>query len=246
MSVLAAGWAVGLATPYTLLVAGGLVASAVWWGWMVRVRGGDVRLPVIYGCGLVGAILGAKIAFVLAEGWKYRGDAGALLTGKSITGALLAGYVGVEVGKRLLDYRRVTGDLFALVVPLGIAVGRIGCMVQGCCPGSACEPAWWTVVGRDGLARWPAAHVEWAFNVVFLAWAIVATRRGWFRGNRFHLYLMAYGTFRFANEFARDNARVVGPLGVYHGLAAALAILGAWGFVVRLRRMRTTPGEPCV
>ena len=54
-------------------------------------------------------------------------------TGKTVLGALLGGYLGVEVAKKCTGYSKATGDWFALIVPVGIAVGRIGCLMQGCC-----------------------------------------------------------------------------------------------------------------
>lgn len=230
-----------LLTPYSVMVLAGLAASILTWTWLIRRRAVDRRLPVIYACGLVGALLGAKAAFLLAEGWRYWPDPVAILTGKSITGALLAGYLGVEIAKRLLDYRAPTGDLFALVVPLGIALGRVGCVLQGCCPGQPLPPAWWTVLDDHAVARWPAAHAELAFHILFLAWSILAAGRNWVPSNRFHVYLIAYGAFRFAHEFARDDARLLGPLTGYHAFAGALLILGAWGFVWRASRVRIGP-----
>lgn len=229
-------WNVGLFTPYSLLVAGGVVASAILWARLIRGRGNDRRLPVIYACGLAGAIIGAKLAFLLAEGWHFRHDTTALITGKSITGALLLGYAGVEVGKKLLRYTSPTGDLFAIVVPLSIALGRVGCILQGCCPGAACTPAWYTIADHAGTPRWPAAHAELAFNLLFALWALAARRLAWCTGNHFHVYLMAYGLFRFAHEFARDDARLWGPFSGYHALAAAMAIFGAYRFITRRHR----------
>ena len=49
--------------------------------------------------------------------------------------ALLGGYLGVEIAKRFLRYPGTTGDWFALVVPLSIMLGRVGCILHGCCSG---------------------------------------------------------------------------------------------------------------
>jgi hypothetical protein len=74
-----------------------------------------------------------------------------LATGKSVLGALLGGYAGVELAKHALGLRAATGDLFALVAPLGIGIGRVGCLLHGCCLGERCAPAWWTL--RDAQDR---------------------------------------------------------------------------------------------
>src|SRR4051794_24044078 len=103
---------------YGLLMIAGIVITAAVWG-RLTARGGvhDRRLTIVYFCGLLGALLGAKISFLLAEGWPYRHDVLALVSGRSITGGLLGGYAAVEIGKRLLHFSQATGDLFAIVTP---------------------------------------------------------------------------------------------------------------------------------
>jgi phosphatidylglycerol:prolipoprotein diacylglycerol transferase len=230
---------------YGLLMLAGILLTAWIWSRASRIGasggggggggggGHDRRLTLIYFAGLGGALLGAKLAFLLAEGWHFRGDWMALLSGRSITGGLLGGYAAVEVAKRVLGERRATGDLFAILVPLALALGRVGCLIAGCCPGVPCEPAWWTIADAHGVHRWPAVPAELLFNLAMLAWAALATFRGWLRGNLFHVYLMAYGLFRFGHEFLRDDTRWVGALGGYHVLALAIAALGATRFASR-------------
>jgi len=228
----------GLMTNYSLLVGAGVVLSAVtWWRLLRRGRTGEPYLWAVYLAGLAGALAGAKLAFFFAEGWAYRDQWQALLTGKSITGALLGGYGAVELVKWGLGMRRATGDLFAFAVPIGVSLGRVGCLLQGCCLGILCEPAWWTMRGPDGLTRWPAAAVELGFNGLFLFWAVIASVRGWQVNQRFHIYLIAYGLFRFGHEFARDTIRLAGPLSGYQIVALALVGLGSVRYLQRRRSM---------
>jgi phosphatidylglycerol:prolipoprotein diacylglycerol transferase len=224
----------GLPNPYGLVALLSLLVTA--WAWTRSPAGKDRRLTWIYFAALAAAAAGAKLAFLLAETHRYLGDPVALVTGRSVSGALLGGYAAVELAKRRLSYERVTGDLFAVVVPLGLVVGRIGCVLGGCCPGLPVggDP-WWALVDRAGVARWPAAFAELAANLLFLAWAFAAARKDWVPRNRFHVYLVAYGLFRFAHEFLRDDARWIGPLGGYHAIALATAAFGAWRFRVRSR-----------
>ncbi len=236
---------------YTLTVITGILASAGLWWWIARtagrgragdeLRGAGWKLAGVYLAGLLGAIAGAKLAFVFAEGYRYRGDWLAIISGKSITGALLGGYAGVEWSKRLYGIRATTGDLFAISVPIAIVIGRVGCLAQGCCPGIECGAHWWAIADAHGVQRWPAAGVELAFNGVFLAWVLAATRRGWARRNRFHAYLIAYGLFRFVHEFARDDARWLGPLGGYHLVALAILALGVIRYLQRSRPDEISP-----
>ena len=118
-------------TAYGWLTLAGIFVSIFLWS---RVARRDNRLVLIYVAALAGAFLGAKIVYLAAEGWLHWHDANrwvVLATGKSITGALLGGYAAVEAAKRLLGYTEATGDWFAVIAPLGIMLGRVGCILQG-------------------------------------------------------------------------------------------------------------------
>jgi phosphatidylglycerol---prolipoprotein diacylglyceryl transferase len=211
----------------------GIFVSIIFWSRLAR---RDERLLLIYIAALAGAFLGAKLVYLGAEGWLHWHDANrwiVLATGKSITGALLGGYVAVEITKRLLNYNEVTGDWFAIIVPVGIMLGRIGCFLNGCCLGRECAPSWYTLNDANGIARWPAVPVEFLFNalmlgvILLLRWGRIAP------GQLFHIYLIAYGTFRFFHEFMRDTPRIVGPFSGYQFAALGVAVLGAVGFIHR-------------
>jgi phosphatidylglycerol:prolipoprotein diacylglycerol transferase len=211
---------------YVALMLLSVAVSAVIWMRMARKDG---RLPWIYLAGLIAAFVGSKVVYLLAEGWRDFGEADWLMrwaTGKTILGGLLAGYAGVEYAKSALAFREPTGDRFAVVVPIGVALGRVGCLVHGCCLGQPCAPAAWAMTDTRGVARWPAVPVEIAFNLVAALVLIGLQRAGRFRDQSFHLYLMAYGAFRFAHEFARDTPRLLGPISGYHLAAAGVVVLG--------------------
>src|SRR5436190_5884334 len=112
---------------YGVLILAGIAISAWFWSRLAR---RDDRLLFIYLAALIGACVGAKIMYLLAEGWTEIGQPDMwrrFATGKSIIGGLLGGYVSVEAAKRFFRYSRVTGDWFAIITPVGIILGRIGC-----------------------------------------------------------------------------------------------------------------------
>ena len=140
-------------SPYGWLMLAGIAVSVVFWSRLAR---RDDRLLLVYVAALVGAFLGAKLAYVLAEGWRDLGRTDLwlrLATGKSILGALLGGYAAVELAKRWVGYGEVTGDWFATIAPVGIILGRIGCWLHGCCLGRICGPHWFTLHDSQGTAR---------------------------------------------------------------------------------------------
>jgi len=230
---------------FPLLILVGLLISAKLW---TRRAGNDPLLALLYIVGLVGAILGAHLGYVLAEGYTHLGQPNALLkmfSGRTILGGLLGGYIAVELGKRLIDYRDATGDVFAVIVPVALALGRVGCYLQGCCLGRACYPhAWYAVTDAAGTHRWPAPLAEAAFNLVGAAilWQLSCKRIA--TGQLFHIYLIAYGLMRFLHEFVRETPRITAGLSVYQPLALGLVVFGLWRFYQRAAARRVVSVLP--
>jgi phosphatidylglycerol:prolipoprotein diacylglycerol transferase len=225
---------------YPVLMLAGIIGGGIFWSRLARK---DERLIFIYAAALGGAFAGAKLAYLAAEGWMRFGQPGMwlqLATGKSILGALLGGYASVELAKKYSGYTEPTGDLFAAAVPLAVALGRIGCLLHGCCLGILCQPAWYTIRDPFGQARWPAVPVEMGFNLLCAALFWWMRRKGLLPGQHFHIYLMAYGLFRFGHEFLRDTPRLPGGLTGYQVAAAGCALLGLAGFIWR----RGMPASP--
>ena len=224
------------ASPYSWLLLAGIAVSVIVWS---RLAKRDERLLLIYVAALVGSFLGAKIVYLLAEGWLDWNQPDRwlrLATGKTIIGGLLGGYAAVELAKKFTGYPSATGDWFAFIAPTGIIIGRIGCLLHGCCPGGVCSRAWYTLDDAAGVARWPAVPVEILFNLIaLLAFAFLRWKR-LLPGQHFHLYLITYGLFRFAHEFVRATPRVLGPLSGYALAALVTAAFGAFMFVRRARR----------
>ncbi|MBC8001226.1 MAG: prolipoprotein diacylglyceryl transferase [Opitutaceae bacterium] len=224
-------------TAYGWLMFAGILVSVALWS---RLAKRDERLVLIYIAALAGAFLGAKIVYLGAEGWMHWRDADRWLqfaTGKSILGALLGGYAGVEIAKHFVRYTNPTGDLFAVVAPVGILLGRVGCLLHGCCLGRVCEPAWYALNDAAGTSRWPAVPAEMTFNAFALIVFLILRRARVLPGQHFHLYLMAYGIFRFIHEFFRATPAVAGLVSGYAFAALAVFTLGLVGFVRRQRHL---------
>jgi phosphatidylglycerol---prolipoprotein diacylglyceryl transferase len=218
---------------YGWLVIAGILLSLGLWSRLARK---DERLIMLYIAALAGAFLGAKLVYLGAEGWLHWNDPDRWLkwaTGKSILGGLLGGYLSVELAKAVLGYYNPTGDWFAVVTPLSIMLGRIGCATHGCCLGVIWPAAWYTVTDVHGLSRWPAPQMELLFNTVALGLIVLCRRRSLLPGQHFHLYLMAYGFFRFWHESLRATPRILGPVTGYQIAALAVFCLGAFRFIQR-------------
>lgn len=221
-----------LTAPYRWTMLGAIALSAMYW--FVKSRRDPALLPVFIGA-LGGAFVGAKLAYLFAEGWHDWPMADRwqrLASGKSVIGGLLGGYGGVELMKWITGYKKSTGDRFALILPVGIALGRVGCCLQGCCLGKPTTLHYLSVRDDQGLARWPASQVELGFQIVLLMMMWLLRHDSRFKNRLIFLYFMSYGMFRFIHEFMRAEPQMFFSLTGYHILALITALVG-WVMFVR-------------
>ena len=226
----------GYAVPAHLLleVASYAVAFQVYRA--LRRRAGDVidatpRWAVI-AAAAVGAALGSKLLFLLddpAATWARRGNPAELLGGKTIVGGILGGWIAVEAVKRALGIDRRTGDLFAVPLCVGIAVGRIGCFLEGLGDrtyGIATSLPWGVDFG-DGVLRHPTQLYETLFLVALAVPLHRATLRPHGEGAVFRAFVAAYLAWRLGIDFLKPGGTLLGMSGIQWACAAGLAGLGA-------------------
>ena len=176
--------------------------------WRRRRQGDTIashtRWSVIAAAALGGAI-GSKLIFVFEDPaiWaQAAGDPAVLVAGKSIVGGLLGGIIAVEATKWAIGERRSTGDLFAVALCVGMAIGRVGCFLTGLSDhthGVATALLWGVDFG-DGIPRHPAQLYEVLY---LLALALVLARLPAARlrsGDVFKVFMVAYLAFRLAAD----------------------------------------------
>jgi phosphatidylglycerol:prolipoprotein diacylglycerol transferase len=179
--------------------------------------------------GFCGAMIGAKLPFLLADWEGLMSGAAWFANGKTIMLGLAGGYFGVELAKWLLDIRTKTGDSFAVPVAVAIAIGRLACFQAGCCYGTPTELPWGVVFPAvDSLPRHPTQLYESAFHLVAASVLYVLWSRKLFPGQLIKLYIIVYMGYRFATEFIRPEARLLGGLTGYQWTALVMAGLFAW------------------
>jgi phosphatidylglycerol---prolipoprotein diacylglyceryl transferase len=133
---------------------------------------------------------------------------------RSILGGLAGAWLGVHVAKRLVGYRSRTGDLFAPAVALGMAVGRVGCLLTEL-PGTPTGTSYGIRLGPGAAARVGGPvdvplHPSFAYEILFHA-AAFGVLWFWLRhrldapGETLTFYIAAYGLFRFGVELVRGN-----------------------------------------
>jgi phosphatidylglycerol:prolipoprotein diacylglycerol transferase len=179
---------------------------------------------------LVGAVIGAKLAALWGDLGGISSWTDIFSVGRSVTGGLLGGFFTAELLKPLLHYRQPPNDRFAAVLPFSLAIGRVGCFIEGCCAGRPWNGPW-ALPDENGVLRHPAQLYELGFQLLAGVALVILLRRKQMRGRLFALYLCVYGLFRFATEFVRDTPRFDGMfLSRYQVLALLMIAVGAgWG-----------------
>ncbi len=243
------GWPVH---SYGLLAALGFLAALATWRWLDS-RGSG--MPQDFGSELgtwllVGGILGARAAYVIANWESYAANPLEIL--RIDHGGLIyyGGFAGGALALLAVAWaRRIPAGRLADYAICGLAAahvcGRVGCFLQGCCFGKPVPAGWegWGVrypFGSEaweatrGAAVWPVQLWEAAGVLAILGvlvWAAGRWREGWRVAG---LYLLAYPALRFALEFFRGDLRQGGwGLDAAQWISLALFACGAglmlWG-----------------
>ncbi len=185
----------------------------------------EQNLQLVAGC-IFGAWFGAKVLDVLnspMQYWQHRGDAGFLMSGKTIVGGFLGGWAAVEWIKKSLGISFSTGDVYVFPILLGISIGRVGCFLTGLDDGTCgVETALpFGIDFGDGIRRHPTQLYEIAFAFTLAAFFLWRMRRPFVNGWLFRTMMCAYFSFRFFIEFLKPRPET------YLGVSAIqLASLG--------------------
>ena len=151
--------------------------------------------------------------------------------GRSIMGALAGGIVAVEIYKARARIIGSTGLTFVPTFAVLVAVGRIGCALSGMEDNTYGIPTTlpWGHDFGDGIPRHPVAVYEALSMAAFLCLALLALarRNPLFMAQGFYLMVGFYGLQRFAWEFLKPYATLLGPLNLFHVTALGLIAYAA-------------------
>ena len=201
---------------------------------------------------IIGAILGARAVYVTTY-WNEE------FTGQPIWeifmvqhGGLVyyGGLIGAALGCIL--YARVKrlplwklADILAPSIALGYVFGRIGCLLNGCCYGRACDLPWAIRFPADNPLHPPTFPVhptevyESLLNLILyaaLAWLYCRKK---FDGQVFAVYLMGYAALRSFVEMFRGDytpAHLHGGFTPAHLVSIGIFAAGAVLFALHKQR----------
>lgn len=170
------------------------------------------HLESLYFYLIIFGILGARIYSVLFFDFKYyKYNFWEIFKiwhgGIAIQGAIIAGtltlYLYCKKNKlNLLKYL----DIFALVMPLGQAIGRWGNFFNEELYGKISSVPWAIYIQKTGFHHHPIFIYEFILNLLFFFILLKIFKKHYEEGKIFLLYILGYGIIRFFMEFLRiDN-----------------------------------------
>ncbi|MGH2367412.1 MAG: prolipoprotein diacylglyceryl transferase [Chloroflexota bacterium] len=210
----------------------------------------DVNRWWVVVAAMVGAAAGSKLLYWLSDPWLTLArwnDPAFLLGGKSIVGALAGGLLAVEWAKMRLGVTRSTGDLFAIPLAAGTAIGRIGCFLTGLDDHTHGLPTT-LLLGvdfGDGVRRHPAQLYEMVFLALLIPVLAHLARRPHRHGDVFKTFMIAYLGFRLLLEGIKPGVPLLG-LNAIQWVCAVTLTYYALHFGRRALRLRRedSPGQP--
>ncbi len=191
----------------------------------------DMVADLTFFCMLAG-VLGARMAYVLRF-WQqeFAGEnllrifmvwEGGLVFQGGFIAAAVTGMILVKLRKWNLAN---AADLMAPALPAAHAIGRIGCLINGCCFGFLYEGPLSVHYPADGnsvlfiqkqqgllppealqcAGTFPVAGLESICNILVCLLLLFLERKNRLKGRLFLLYVLLYSILRFSLEFARGD-----------------------------------------
>lgn len=252
---------------YGVMMALGFLAGLANWTWLAKHAGrsrafaSDLLFWI-----MIGGLAGARILYVVTNPVDYVVDPIAIFKiwegGLVYYGGFLGGITAVYLLSRRLDepFWRLA-DFTVTSLPVAHALGRIGCLFNGCCYGKPTTHApsiqfpadslpWYNqhvegLIPRDAPASLPVHPVqiyEALANLLIFAFLILLFRRPHRDGSISAAYLLSYPVARFALELLRGDDRLeVGSFSISQFVSLILFIAGLILLIHTRRKHVHTP-----
>lgn len=163
--------------------------------------------------GIVGGTIGAKLPLIFMY-WNelnsntYKVDS--ILQGRTVVGGLIGGTVSIFISKKVFNIKERMGNQLAIPIASAMAIGRIGCLLRGCCYGEPTTLIWGMDFG-DHIYRHPTQIYEFIFDIGIVLYLSFRKKKGVKPGQLYSIFLNGYLTFRFFLEFIRvERLTVIG------------------------------------
>ena len=194
---------------------------------------------------LISGIIGARVFYILLNLKDFLSDPveifmiphGGLVFYGGMIFSFLSALAYLKISKMpVLD----TADLIAPYIALGHSIGRIGCLLNGCCFG---KPAvvFFGIMSRDGVIRYPTQIYSCALLVLLYMFLRACLQFRKFKGQVLFSYLILYPAGRFFIEFLRgDNPVIIFGFTFSQLVSLGLFVFGICGYwIMREKWTRT-------
>lgn len=234
---------------YPVFVLLALLTGILLYRWQLRqdrIQGSNALYIAIFA--ISGGIIGAKLPIIIMY-WQELNAAphslSVILSGRTIVGGLIGGTLGTWGAKRLFGIKERLGNQIAIPLAVSMAVGRIGCLLRGCCYGEATTLPWGIDFG-DHILRHPTQIYEMIFDGLLVLFLIWKKQPGVRPGELFTILINSYLSFRFWLEFIRvEKVFWLGLTGFQWLCVASLLYINRQFIIQIVKRRRVKEHERC-
>jgi phosphatidylglycerol:prolipoprotein diacylglycerol transferase len=203
--------------------------------------------------GVIGGLIGAKLYYVIQHGSEFSFSGVVSGSGLVWYGGLIGGVALMLVWAQWRGFRNLhLCDIAGICIPLGYAIGRIGCQVSGDGDYGTASSLPWAMAYPDGTVPTttevhPTPIYE-TFTMGIVALGLWHLRDRVRPGVIFALYLILAGLERFLVEFIRRNEDVALGLTQAQLISVVMVVAGGTWIAVIARRgqllREPEPSEP--
>lgn len=244
--------------PLTIYSYGAVLVMAFVMALVILMKRGPkagIEKQIIYDIGIsaiVGGLFGARVAYV---GFHWSEFSGNLLEiwmihkgGLAFYGSFIGGVITLLI---FLKYKKIpflkVADVMIPAVALGHGIGRLGCLMNGCCYGKLTTCIFGITFPAGSL---PAIHygvnhiihptqVYESFLLVILFFVLLwIDRHKKFEGQTFVSYVLIYPAIRFCMEYFRGDNPFIVPriLTLYQGISLMIFTAGITLLIILKRK----------
>jgi phosphatidylglycerol:prolipoprotein diacylglycerol transferase len=200
---------------------------------------------------VVGGLVGAKLYYVIQHGAEF--SLSGIVSGSGLVwyGGLIGGVALMLIWAERRGFRNLhLCDIAGICIPLGYAIGRIGCQVSGDGDYGTASGLPWSMPYPDGTVPTTTdvhptpIYETFAMGIVALGlWHLRDRVRP---GIIFAIYLIVAGLERFLIEFIRRNTDSFAGLTAAQLWSVAMVVAGLAWIAVVLRKRGTLTARPAL
>ena len=219
---------------YGIFVALAIAVVALWIVREVK-KGANISYDTVFTAALVGIPSGVVFARLLhvIDGWDYYSqNLGQIIGGGGLTayGGVLGTALGIWVYSKFSKFQfGYFADVAAPGIILSLAVGRVGCTINGCCYGVETSLPWGVVYTHPSsfAPLGIAIHSTQVYEIIWnlMVFAVLLRLRGRLKpdSSLFLVYLSLYSVYRLGTDFLRVGTPFL--FGLHQAQVIAIIVL---------------------